>query len=402
LRGRSVALLATACAGAYALPAEAQTQRGREIKVTASTRLQYDSDVVLNDRRIVAGGAGHDDVSASPSLNVDIYLPRATGSVYLRGELGYNFYRKFTRLSREQINLSTGFDQRVLSDCIAHGDVEYSRQLGDIGDLLTTTPIGNAYSNTTENRSVSADIGCGGAIGFRPSVAVSRSETRNSAALRKYSDANTNSVTGQLGYASPAIGVISVFGRYSDSTYVNRPTPNGKDDGVSTYAAGVQLERRVGTRLNFTGSVNYSQVDPRSSAKGFKGLGFDLSGTYRGDVFLVTLTGGRVAEPSTLLFASYDIQTSLGLNLSTEISPRIRWNGGISYRSREYVPSPLFGNIPLLLGTEKVYTLSAGLSYQAGRRLRFLLDGSYTKRDSDLQLYNYDVKRFSLTTILSL
>lgn len=401
-RKRSAILLTAVCAAACATPAEAQQSNGsRQIDVSVSNRLQYDSDVVLSDNRI-SGGGGKDDVSTSPTLDLDIYLPRATGSLYLRGNLGYTFYRKFTKLNRERINLEGGFDQRVLGDCIVHGGAKYSRQLSDLGDIFTTVPITGVVRNSEENREISADIGCGGGIGFRPSVAVSRSETRNTSSLRKFSDADTNSFTGQLGYSAPAIGVVSVFGRYSDSKYINRPTPTGEDDGVRTYAAGVQLERDLGTRLNFTGSINYSKVKPYlSSVQDFSGVGFDVSAQYRGDFFQVWLTGSRAAEPSTLLFVSYDIQTSLGLNMTTELTPRIRWNGGFSYRRRSFAASPIFIGAPLR-GAESLYTLTTGLSYQAGRRLRFSLDGLYTKRTSDTQLFNYDQKRISLTTSLSL
>jgi hypothetical protein len=401
-RSGTVALLATACVAAHVAPAAAQQATGtRQIGVSVSNRLQYDSDVVLSDNRISAG-RGRDDVSASPSLDLDIYLPRATGSLYLRGNLGYTFYRKFTKLNRERINLEGGFDQRVLGDCIVHGSASYARQLSDLGDLLTTVPVTGAFRNSQENREISADIGCGGAIGLRPSVAVSRSEVRNTSPLRKFSDADTNSLTGQIGYSAPALGVVSVFGRYSDSKYINRPTPGGSDDGVRTYAAGVQLERNLGTRFNFTGSVNYSKVKPYlASVKDFSGVGFDLSALYRGDFFQIGLTGSRAAEPSTLLFVSYDIQTTLGLTLTTEITPRIRWNGGFSYRRRAFSPSPIFINAPIT-GSEELYTLNAGLSYQAGRRLRFSLDGTYSKRTSNTQLFNYDQKRIALTTSLSL
>lgn len=382
------------------MPGTALAQ-GKQIDISVSNRIQYDTDAVLNDRRI-SGGRGNGDISTSPSLNLDIYLPRATGSFYLQGGLGYNFYRKFTQLNREQINLSGGFDQRVLSDCIVHGGAQYSRQLSDIGDLPTNTPVGNAARNSEERRSISADIGCGGAVGIRPSVAVSRSEVRNTELLRKLSDADTNSLTGQVGYSAPALGVISIFGRYSVSKYINRTAPNGREDGVRTYAAGLQIERSVGTRLNFTGSVNYNKVKPfLSGVRDFSGIGYDLSATYNGDLFQLALSGSRAVQPSTLLFVSYDVQTNLGLSLNTEISSRMRWHGSVSYNRRAFAPSPVFIGAPTR-GSEDLYGLSAGLTYRAGRRLSFSLDGSYSKRTSDSDLFQYTQKRFSLTTTFSL
>jgi hypothetical protein len=399
-RKRAAALLATAGAACFALPGMAQAQ-GKQIDISVSNRLQYDTDVVLSDKRI-SGGRGSGDINSSPSLDLDIYLPRATGSFYLRGGLGYVFYRKFTNLNRERINLEGGFDQRVLSDCIVHGGAQYSRQLSDIGDLPSNTPVGNAARNSEERRTLSADIGCGGAVGIRPSVAVSRTEVRNTEPLRKLSDADTNSLTGQIGYSAPAIGIVSVFGRYSDSKYINRSAPNGQEDGVRTYAAGVQIERDLGTRFNFTGSVNLSKVKPYlSSVQDFSGVGYDLSATYSGDLFQLSLSGSRAAQPSTLLFVSYDIQTSLGLSLSTAISSNLTWRGGITFNRRAFAPSPLFIGAPTR-GSEDLYVLNASLNYKFNRRLSFSIDGNYSKRTTDSQLFQYDQKRFSLTTTLSL
>lgn len=395
---RATALLLATCA--CATPALAQSQRGRQIDVAATIKLQYDSNVVLSDRRL-SGGRPDDDVSVAPSLDLDIYLPRATGDFTLSGSLGYNFYRRYTSLNRERLNLSAGVNQRVLSDCILHGEGNYSRQLSDIGDVLTTAPAAS-INNTLEARDYGADIGCGSGIGFRPSVAVHRTETRNTTTIRKLSDTDTTGLTGQIGYNSPAIGTVSIFGRYNDSKYINRPTPGGETDGTRVYSAGVQLERSLGTRLNFTGSVNYTQLDPKlSGASGFKGIGFDVSAQYRGDFFQIELTGSRTAGPSQIIFASYDISTRVGLSLSTQISPRIEWNGGGSFRRRSFEPSPLFAGL-LDLGSEDTYELNTGLDYRAGRRLRFRLYASRVKRTSDVNLLDYNTTRVTLATTLSL
>lgn len=401
-RSSLAALLAASALGGYAPSALAQAQQqARHIDVSVSNRLQYDTDVVLGDPRLSEGGKG--DVSTAPSLNLDIYLPRATGSFYIRGTAGYNFYRKYTRLNRQNIDIEAGADQRAFGDCIAHVSGNYTSQLSNLGDILSSVPITESlYRNTEETKMVSGDVGCGGAIGLRPSAAVSHSEVRNSSDLRKYSDADTNSITGQLGYSSPAIGIVSVFGRYSDSKYVNRVVPGGGDDGLKTYAAGVQLERNVGTRLSFTGSVNYTKVDPYlGSVNKFSGIGFDLSATYRGDLFQLALTGGRVAEPSTLLYASYDVATNVGATLTAALTERLRWSGGATYRRREFQLSPIYTNA-FAEGSDDVYTLNTGLAYQMSKRLSFSLDGSYTKRNTDVQLYSYDQKRISLTTTFKL
>jgi Putative beta-barrel porin 2 len=390
--------MATLLAPALPVAAHAQQQQGRRVDLNASARLQYDSNVVLSDTDI-AGGRPQSDTSVAPSVNADIYLPRAGGSFYLSGGVGYNFYRRYTRLNRESIDLTTGADQR-LGRCVVHGEGTYSRRLSDLGDILQQSAT-DSFNNTEERRSVSADVGCGGAIGLRPSVAVSRMETRNSSTLRKFADSNTNSVTAQLGYQSPAIGTISLFGRFSDSGYINRETPSGQQDGVRSYAAGLQLERNLGTRLNLAASVNYTKVDPKlAQTPGFSGLGYDLSATYSGDLFQLTISGSRAAQASQLLYVSYDIQTSIGATITRQISPRVSLTGGARYSRREFAPSTIFTGAPPPGNDERV-NLNAGARFRASRRLNFLLDASYQRRTSNIQLYAYNTTRIGLTTSLS-
>ncbi|MHA6720036.1 outer membrane beta-barrel protein [Sphingomonas sp. RS6] len=390
--------LAALIAPAFPSLAHAQQQQGRRVDLNASTRLQYDSNVVLSDTT-VAGGRPQSDFSVAPSVNADIYLPRAGGSFYLTGGIGYNFYRRYTRLNRESINLTGGADQRLAS-CVVHGEGTYSRRLSDLGDLLQESPA-ESFNNTEERRGISADVGCGGTIGLRPSVAVSRIETRNTSTLRKFADSNTTSFTGQLGYVSPAIGTISLFGRYSDSSYINRATPNGEQDGVRTYAAGLQLERNLGTRLNLAASVNYTKVDPKlAQTAEFTGVGYDLSATYSGDLFQLTISGSRVAQPSQLQFVSYDIQTTIGAVITRQLSPRISLTGGARYSRRRFAPSEIFTGAPPPGNDERV-SLNTGLRYRAGPRLNFMLDASYQRRTSNIQLFAYNTTRVGLTTSLS-
>lgn len=378
----------------------AATNQGRQIKVTATTRLQYDDNVVLNNPNLVAGQP-KGDFSAAPALDVNLYLPRATGDLYLRGNVGYNFYRRYTRLNRESIDLIGGADQRLAS-CIGHAEVAYNRRLTDLSNLLAQDAAASV-NNTEERRTYTADIGCGGQIGIRPSIGFTRSEVRNSTALRKFADSNANTITAQLGLASPAIGTVSIFGRYSDASYINRETPTGVgQDGLESYAGGVQLERNVGTRLNFRGSVNYTKVNPKlAGTPGFSGMGFDLSTTYNGDLFNLVVGASRNAVPSQLLFVSYNLETTVRATLSRQLSERTQLQVGASYLRREFASSPLFPSAPAN-GKDENATLNAGIRFEASRRLRFSLDGTYMKRTSNIQLFGFDAKRISLTTSLSL
>ncbi|MGN7998717.1 outer membrane beta-barrel protein [Sphingomonas sp. 22176] len=374
---------------------------GRQIDVRASTMIEYNDNVVVSDPRISGSSGGTDDVLAAPSLDVNIVLPRATGTTYLAGSIGYRFYKKYTRLNRENISLTGGADQRI-SSCLAHGEVGYQRRLSDLSSIYVLDGP-DSYNNTEESRRYSADIGCGGPYGLRPTLGYSRTEVRNSQSSRKYADADTNTFTGQLGLQSPSLGTISLFGRYSDSIYVHRPTVAGAGrDGIQTYAAGVQLERNVSTRLNFTGSVNYTKVDPKlPGTDSFSGIGFDLSAIYNADLFTVQLAGSRVAQPSVLYFVSYEIMTNLSATITHDLTPRTKISLLANRTWRDYNSSNRFAGAPIS-GNDNMLSLGANASYDATRRLRFVLGAGYDERTSNLRLFKYHAKRVNLTASLAL
>lgn len=377
----------------------ARPSGGRQIDVRAVGSIEYNDNVVLNDPRI-SGGGKQGDVIFSPSLNMNILLPRATGDTYLAGSIGYRFFSKYSRLNRENITLTGGADQRLAS-CLAHGEVNYRRSLGDLANLLATD-VAQSFRNTEETRRYSADIGCGSQYGLRPSVAYSRTEIRNSLVEREFADADTDTFTGQLGLPLPAIGTVSVFGRASDTRYIHRPTPTGARDGAKSYAAGVQLERTIGTRLNFRGSVNYTKVDPKlAGTRSFSGIGFDLASQYNGEDFSVQLSGSRVAEPSAIFFVAYNITTMISASVTKQLSERVQLSFNASRSWRDFASSPVFVNAPVV-GNDSSYSLGASATYTPVRRLSFILGAGYTERSSNVQLFDFRAKRVTLTTSLAL
>lgn len=403
---RIVALFATA---ASAQPALAQrnafTSRPsgaeRQIDVRATARIEYNDNVVVNDPRI-SQGSSTDDLIGSPSLDLNVVLPRATGTTYLAGSIGYQFYNKFTSLDRENISLTGGADQRLAS-CLVHGEVGYQRRISDLSSLYVLDAA-NSFNNTEESRRYSADIGCGGPYGLRPAVAYSRTEVRNSLAVREYADSNTDTVTAQIGLQSPSLGTISLFGRYSDSVYINRRPVVGSAgrDGLKSYAVGLQLERSVSSRLNLRSSVNYSKVDPKlPGTNSFSGIGFDLSALYNADLFTVQLTGSRAPQPSVIYFTSYEILTALSGTISHDLSSRTSVSLTASRTWREYAASSLYPDAPNS-GNDNMLSIGANATYNATRRLRFVLGAGYDERTSNIRLFKYHAKRINLTTSLAL
>src|SRR3546814_15370677 len=105
-----------------------------------------------------------------------------------------------------------------------------------------------------------------------PYTTLFRSRSRNEQASRQRSDVDTVTASAGIAYAQPSLGTLSLFATLTDSTYPNRRFgPALVQDGIRTLSGTVQLERRIGTRLQGGISVGYVSVDRSEERRVGKG-----------------------------------------------------------------------------------------------------------------------------------
>ncbi len=101
--------------------------------------------------------------------------------------------------------------------------------------------------------------------------------------MRKFSDSNSDTFSGNIGVGILRPGQVSLTGSYSTIGYPGRRSghsrgssipPQFLSTGVHTYRVGISLTRPIGTRLNGTFGVSYlhADADRRSVAVQFPGL----------------------------------------------------------------------------------------------------------------------------------
>ncbi|MBA3896962.1 MAG: outer membrane beta-barrel protein [Sphingomonadaceae bacterium] len=398
LRLRSA--LALPCA-LVPLAAHGQAARPtRHVDATLSTTLQYDSNGLLSDSAVNGSGPSQSDLRATPSLNLDIYVPVGRQAVFLAGGIGYDFHTRYKRFNSERINLAGGADLSYAGNCTSHVELGYARYHTNLADIVD---IGGGFTdnNREERRSFGIDAGCGGAIGLRPSIGFRREEVRNSSFFRRISNDNTDTYTTQLGYSRPALGTVSIYGSFSDGEYPNRRTATFVD-GVRIFSGGLQYERAVGTRLTARGSLGYSRVEPKApGVPKYGGLSYSLSATYRGDRISLTALGSRSVEQSNILDISYDIDTNFSLNAEYALSPKVNLLGDARYQRRSFRSSPLIPS-SLARGSDRLYDVGGGVRLFPRNRLSFTLEAEREHRDADVRLLNYNDTRVSLTATVRL
>ncbi|GAO40118.1 hypothetical protein SCH01S_43_00190 [Sphingomonas changbaiensis NBRC 104936] len=388
----------------------------RHIQIRANVDASYDSNVFgLSDAQIERNGLrgrSKDDFSLTPSLAVDLFLPFGRESVYARGALGYDFYTNNTQLNRERINLALGGDVRVTTSCSAGADATYNRTRSNAGDVFGVTE-GTILTraNTTEYRSIGARGQCAGVVGISPSFGYTHSEVRNSAQFFQLNDSNQDTFDASIGYQRPSLGRLSIYGNYSQGTYLNRNVlglPNViagiPSDGVKNYSAGARYERNIGTRLSGAISLGYSWVDPKAVfSQKFRGATYSVNlNVIPTNRLSVDLVASRSAQLSNTVFASYSITEIYSVNGTYKLNDRLDLNFGGSVQKQNFHQTASAIDQSAFLSKDRFTRTYGGFVYNLNRRIRLNGLVSHQRRSADNALFRYNNTTASLGVSLSL
>ena len=337
------------------------------------------------------------DYRFTPALNIDVVRPIGLQSVFLSGNVGYDFYARNKQLERERINLDGGADLRFGGTCRQHVQLGYSRQQSDLRDVFSTVRL----QNREQRKSIGLAASCSGLIGIKPGVTYDYTNVSNSDDSREQGNYHASTFGGTLGYVSPALGEVSLYASYRFGTYPNRSRIPGirvRED-INVYNVGLRYSRSLGTRLRGNVSIGYTKVKPKLPGTApFNGASYSADITFVPTTQLQTVVGiSRSVNQSNLLQNSYSVDDSYSFAATYAVSPFIRANAGASFSKRKFKDSPLLGPTPFGSG-DRTRQLSTGLGYTPPGKFSYAFDVAATKRSSALRRfdYNYFVARLTV------
>lgn len=379
--------------------ADAQEIEERRVDIRLTNRVLYDSNIIRRGASFESvDGLERSDIRITPGVSVDILLPVSRQSLFLAGEIGYDFYLRNKRLNRERLSLIGGANLRAGTSCSARVTGSYVRQQSDLADLFVVGEV----ENTEERRGIGVRLDCGGPIGLTPGLGYRHETANSSTERRQFSDYVTDSYEADIGYSRPTFGRLAVFGRYSDSAYPNRIV-GGITDGVEVYSTGVSFQREIGSRLRGSVSGGYTWVKPKlPGTADYGGTSYSADITYMPSDRLQTTIGfSREAQLSNLLAISYSITENYRFSGIYAFGPSLRLSFGTSYTTREFEQSPQFPTL-IQQTADKTYQAHVGLSRQWNDRFSTELNFIQERRDSDGQLFDYKSTQVGLTLSLAL
>src|SRR5262249_23738405 len=145
-----------------------------------------------------------------------------------------------------------------LADCDGTLQATYARHQTDLQQLDIRTT-----SNTEEDVTGTFSGTCNQTGRLVPGFSVSQTWSTNSALQLFSSNYRSLSTQGSILYHQPLLGDITLFGQYQQTEYPHRLFGFGtavKQDGYDTYAGGLKLEHRFGSRLDLNVSVADTSV----------------------------------------------------------------------------------------------------------------------------------------------
>lgn len=354
------------------------------LEITPSLGVRYDSNVArASDEIAQKRGIKPADWLLSPSINMQLDKALGSQSVYFNGDIGYDFYARNHRLSRERILLDGGA-RLHLSRCAATADASLGLHQSDLSEL-----VDSASAKNTENiRKIALDAQCGGPIGIIPFAGVSRTWASNSSSERKIADYVATQGQGGLAFAGPTFGQFAVIAQVRTTDYPNR-NGIGLISRFHIFSIGGRYTRNVGSRLNASVSLSRTKVETAAGFPTFTGLTSNVSVSLTAaDNLKLQANWTRDVEPVTLGFGDFALENRGSLDADYGLSPLLTLSAGAGTVHRQIEGESFFLG-PQLQSERRLFAYLR-LAYARSARTNISLDVRHERRRADPSSFNYD------------
>ena len=409
-------------AGPPTMPsAPAATATGQKLSFQARLDATYTSNLAGGNDQIAAiRQVTPGDVVYNALMSGSFQLARSRSEVFLNASASINRHAENQNLDGADYTVSSGLTDRV-GPCAVVATGSYSRNQTAPADLLIAVT-----KNISQVESANGSLTCA-AGPLVTGLTGSASKVTNSGAGLLGNGAQ--SVSGSIGYGGETLGIISLFGQYSQSTQSGRPQTGQRILSPPTQVGGgLSYQRTIGKRLVGSASVSYVHVrfsglaqdgiDASLKMKYQLGLRSNLSVNYSHSTQVASSTQASQAnnlnanlsyrlsqrgtvsigyrhatEASQLASALLERSDSVLLSGTYSLSSRLTMRGGITAERAHFD-----GGLPsaLQVRQNRSVTENLGLDLTIGRNLALTMNANHSDRSADLQQFNFSSNSVSI------
>jgi hypothetical protein len=371
---------------------------GRAYILDASVTTRFDSNFLGG-----GGTGGEGVVRVSPLVEAGIGTLFGRQQVYVGGTVGRDIFLSNSQFNRNRYSFGAGADLVAGTRCTGSLGGEFSSR-----QLLQSDAVELA-DNVLRNAVGGASFNCRGPVGVGFGATAVYRSARNGRPERQAFDFNDFTVSPQLSYASPVLGVFSLGGSLTKVRYPKRQvlsTDGVVDDGIDIRSARIGFSRELGTRLQLSVGVSLIDADPKPQQQilpgplpgtavlvdreGFSGGGFDAALTARlGSRATITASADRSVRGAGNVGALLTRSESFGLDASYRLSSAITAGVGGTVNRLRYIGSFASADEPFPRESDTIKRIYGQLNYSPSQRYSVGVEVSHQDRVSVPDIFQF-------------
>jgi hypothetical protein len=408
--GRSFRPFATVLGGAgllcaaLTMPALAQNEEGEVISLTAGLGVTRDSNIL----RLPDGS------------NTERYGGNGMADTYLRGTLGISFDRL---ISQQRLQMSAEVDGYKYNEYSDFDNIGYNAGInydwvigrpffGRVGGRFyqyqpAIQDRGLLQPETERNEVRRQTLYLNGGIRFTPRWSAiagwDLDRRRNSSPLYEDADTDFNTLEGGVRFAPGTGTEIDIVYRRTDGDYKNLQVvgseglplltgPRSSDFSQDALVARVSYRPSEDSRL--AGRIGYTKRDfDADTTRNFSGIttGFDIEWAQSGAIRWLVSIARDIEPDDSAITSTYADARSIALRPSIQATGKIRVLPFYQYVNRKFAGE---GGQAERKDTFQAY--GVGVNYEIRRNLMAILDLRQERRNSNLDVLDFDANIISL------
>jgi len=376
--------------------------RGYILDVSVLTRLDS------NFRRTNNANSGG-VIRVSPLVEAGVGTLLGRQQVFVGGTLGRDIFLNNSLFNQNRYSIGAGANLVAGTRCTANVGGQFSRR-----QLLQADAVELA-DNVQRDFVAGGGFNCQGPVGVGFGATTVYRSTRNDRLQRQSFDSNYLTISPQISYASPVLGVFSLGGSLTKVRYPRRSilSPDGvQEDGIDIRSGRLGFSRELGSRLQLSLGASLIDAKPKPAQQivpgpvpntafivdrdGFSGAGYDAALTARlGARAVITASADRSVRGAGNVGALLTRSEAYGLDASYRLSSGITAGVGGSINNLRYIGSFASADEPFRRESDKIQRVYGQVTYSPSRRYSIGLEVAHQDRRS-----NPDIFRFSNTSAL--
>jgi hypothetical protein len=368
----------------FVLPSVPENWADLPVKLTASETVSYNSNInslpigFPNPR----GGPQGDFTSAS-NFGFSTRANVSGQQLFFDATFGVIRYLHQVDFDSDIYSLNAGVDWTLTSRCSGALGVSLAKSPAAITELVATGV--NYTTSTALNETGKCAVSNGFSLVFNSGLTT----TTNSNPIDALNNSRTTLLSAGIEYAK-GYSTLTLLASNSDNNFTGRNSAQAALLGLATvtdfHTFSLNYTRQINANLSVSGLIGLV-----GTTNGFT-LGlpksllpiYTLSTTWAFTPKLsLNASASRTVAPPTTVIANVQTSYDATVNLAYQMTPKVTViaGGSIDYSTSTFTSALAQAGIsPFFVGTQKNYTLNAGLAYAMTPFLSAALNASYSER----------------------